>query len=203
MPVQKRKQLSFTLEKFYHNPVAMVSFELFLSIGAILFFAVFAIRPTLLTMSDLLKEIEDKRTLDKQLVQKIAALSTAQSLYLNSQEKLYVLDEAIPTNPDLLYSLKIIEKIASDEGLVINQLGVTEIPDEKETDLTFAQLKRQNLPITITVNGDYSSIRNFVERLMESRRTFLVESVSFAVEDTRGLKKLSATLTVIAPYFGK
>jgi hypothetical protein len=69
-----RTQLMSALNDFYHKPVAMVSLELFLSIGAVVFFAIFAVRPTLLTMADLIKEIEDKRALDQQLQQKIASL---------------------------------------------------------------------------------------------------------------------------------
>ncbi len=104
---------------FYQRPVAKVSLELFFSIGAVLFFAVFAIRPTLLTMSDLIKELEDKRNLDQQLSQKIAALSTAQASFLGAQNRLVVLDEAIPTSPQFIYSLKLLEKVASDNRLVI------------------------------------------------------------------------------------
>jgi len=88
---QDKQQLIRILDRFYHNPVAMVSFELFLSIAAILFFAVFAIRPTLLTMSDLIKEIEDKRKLDSQMEQKVAALSSAQESFLAVQDRIAVL----------------------------------------------------------------------------------------------------------------
>jgi Tfp pilus assembly protein PilO len=203
MPTRTRKQLSFTLERFYQNPVAVVSFELFLSIGAIIFFALFAIRPTLLTMSDLLKEIEDKRELNEKLVQKIAALSSAQTQYLNLEDRLHVLDEAIPANPELIGVLKIIEKIASEQQLVISQINLPEIPEENTEKVSFSEMKRQSLPMTVSVSGDYQSIRSFVEELMKSRRTLIVESVNFTVDDNRGAKSLGASLTISAPYFGK
>lgn len=203
MPTKKRKQLSFTLEKFYQNPVAAVSFELFLSIGAIIFFALFAIRPTLLTMSDLLKEIDDKKELNQKLVQKIAALSSAQAQYLNMEDRLHVLDEAIPTNPQLLQALKIIEKIASEQEIVVVQVNLPELPEENKEVMLFSEMKRQNLPMTVSVRGDYQSIRLFVEEIMKSRRTLIVESVNFSVDDNRGTKSLEASLTIFAPYFGK
>ena len=69
--------------------MAKASVELFLSIlrhpCSLLFFS---IRPTLLTMSDLIKEIQDKENLDKQLSQKIASLSTVQPLYLRLQDQI-------------------------------------------------------------------------------------------------------------------
>ena len=67
MAIINRQQLTTTLLSFYHRPVAQVSLELFLSVATVVFFAVFAIRPTLVTMSNLIKELEDKRQLDQQL----------------------------------------------------------------------------------------------------------------------------------------
>ena len=74
----KRQQLTNTLVEFYNQPIAKVSLELFLSIVAVIFFAIFAIRPTLLTMSDLIKELQEKEVLNEKLSQKTAALSSVQ-----------------------------------------------------------------------------------------------------------------------------
>lgn len=199
---KERKQLTQSLSDFYQKPVARVSIELFLSIGAVLFFAIFAIRPTLLTMSDLIKEIEDKRQLDKQMAQKIAALSSAQSEYLKQQERIKVLDEAIPTGPDLVGLFKILERIASDNQLVIASLSVAEIPKDVAPELAFDKLERKNLELVVNVSGDYGSIRNFVDQLSKVRRTVMVNQVSFSVSDVRGLKKLDASVSINAPYYG-
>src|SRR5690606_34207297 len=107
------------------------------------------IRPTLVTMSDLIKELEDKRELDQQLGQKIAALSTAQSTYLSAQSRLAVLDEAIPTSPQFITSVKLLEKVASDNKLVISNLNVIEIPEEKVATAQPKQLQRVSIPISI------------------------------------------------------
>ena len=77
----RKKQLASLLEQFYHNPVAKVSLELFLTIGLVVFLALFAIKPTLLTMSDLVKEIEDKRELETQLSKKGYTTITRTLLY--------------------------------------------------------------------------------------------------------------------------
>src|SRR3989344_6028300 len=126
MAITNRQQLTTTLLSFYHRPVAQVSLELFLSVATVVFFAVFAIRPTLVTMSNLIKELEDKRQLDQQLTQKIAALSTAQATFLNLQPRLVVLDEALPRQPNFLDSLKILEKVASQRRLIIASVVVNE-----------------------------------------------------------------------------
>lgn len=197
----QRKQLSFTLEKFYQNPIAMVSFELLLSIGAILFFALFAIRPTLVTMSDLLKEIEDKKTLETKMVQKIASLSSAQTQYLALEPRLGVLDEAIPTNPELIKTLKIIEKIAGENEIAISNIGLKEIPKDNLGAVSLKKIKRNDLQITASVKGDYPSIRLFVEELIKTRRVLIVESINFKIDENRGQKILEANISLLAPYF--
>ena len=199
---KERKQLSQSLSDFYQKPVARVSIELFLSIGAVLFFAVFAIRPTLLTMSALIKEIEDKRQLDKQMAQKIAALSSAQSEYLKQQERVGVLDEAVPTGPNLIGLFKIIEKLASDNQLVITAMSVNDVPKDIVGNPSFDQLERKNLEFTVGITGDYTSIRSFVNHLIQVRRTILVDRVTFSVSDIRGSKRLDAVVSVNAPYYG-
>ncbi|OGJ37552.1 MAG: hypothetical protein A2383_00845 [Candidatus Pacebacteria bacterium RIFOXYB1_FULL_39_46] len=198
----KNKQLTTFLDKFYYNPVAIVSFELFLSIGAVIFFALFAIRPTLSTMSNLIKEIEDKRKLDTQLSQKVSALNIAQENFSVLQDRLFVLDEAIPRGANMTYTLKVIEKAASDQNLTIANLTVLEIPPEPPADATIDELERQSMPIQLTVSGSYESIRDFTNQLQFSRRSFVIDRIIFTTKDIRGQRSLEGVLLLNAPYFG-
>lgn len=199
---KERRQLLTTLTQFYEKPIAKASVELFLSIAAVLFFAIFAIRPTLITMSDLVKEIEDKRALDKQLGQKIAALSSAQSEYLKLESRLGVLDINIPTNPNIIETLKIIEKLASDQKITINTLSIADVPKDIALDTTFDKLERRNLKFSVTVGGEFPAIRAFIGSLMTSQRSFLIEKITFTINDVRGLKRLDANISLSAPYYG-
>lgn len=205
MPSKKQRQLLFTLQKFYQKPVAKVSLELFLSIFTILFFAIFAIRPTLLTMSDLIKEIDDKEKIDQDLSKKIAALSTVQPLYLQLSDQLIALDEVIPNQPQLISSLKVIEKTASDLGLVIDNMAVSEIPPistQQEEEITPDSMTRIDIPIVINVSGDYPTIRQFTQDLRDYRRSFIVDTIIFNTKKLQGSTKLEARITLSAPYFG-
>ncbi len=199
----QRQQVMTALSQFYAQPVARVSLELFITVIAVLFFAVFAIRPTLLTMSDLIKEIDEKRLLDKNLTQKIAALNTAQSMYLNMQDRLVVLDEAIPNSPQVVTAFKILEKIASDRNLPINALTLNDVPEDSPPTASTMDLTRRNVMVTMTVTGDYPSIRQLIEDIRQSQRSFVVESVTFATSDLRGAKILRCTINLNIPYFGQ
>lgn len=202
---KKTKDLRLALQQFYQQPVARVSFELFLTVVAVLFFAIFAIRPTLLTMSDLIKEIDDKQNLDQQLSKKIAALSTIQSEYLQLEDRLEVIDEALPSSPEILYSLQVIEKTASDIELVISEISVNEIPTTTralDDNSVTSSAQRINLPMSISVAGAYPHIRQFVENLQNYRRSFVIDSVIFTTEEVKSSKELRAKITLTTPYFG-
>ncbi len=200
MPKTKQQQIQTVLIDFYKNPVAKVSLEVGFSIAAILFFAIFAIRPTLQTMSELIKEIEDKRILDEQLSQKIASLSTAQSQYQLFSEQFYLLDEALPKTAQINRSLQMIEKMASDNNLVIQSITTSSVPEEL-AEAEAAAASRQILTFNVDVVGDYLNIRQFIEDLMDSRRMMIVDQVSFSMGSSRYQKNLSAVVRINLPYY--
>lgn len=206
--LNKRKELLDVVNQFYNQPVARVSFELVITVVVVMFFALFAIRPTLVTMSDLIKEIDDKKQLNSALGQKISALSTAQGQYLSLQSRLGLLDQAIPNKPELLDSLKIIEKIASDRRVAIKTLDVVDFPSIQAADTAsdaasiVTQPTRQNLTINLTASGDYPTIKQFINDLQQSRRKIVVSLMSFASSETSNGKTLEVTMTLNLPYFG-
>jgi Tfp pilus assembly protein PilO len=200
MPKTRQEQITTALVDFYKNPVAKVSLEVIFSIVAVLFFAIFAIRPTLQTMSELIKEIEDKRVLDEQLGQKIASLSTAQSQYQLYSQQFYLLDEALPKTAQLNHSLQVVEKIASDNGLVIQSINTSSVPEEL-VEATALTANRETLTFNVDVAGDYLNIRQFIEDLINSRRLMIVDQVSFSMGSSRNQRNLNAIIRVNLPYY--
>lgn len=201
--MNKKQQITKILLDFYKKPVAKVSAELFLSIGAVLFFAVFAIQPTLITMSDLIKELEDKREIDQQLSQKIAALSTAQTTYLQLEPQIPLLYEAIPTRPKVKESLLMLEKLASDRNLVIESIVIRQVPKEIEADITKSSTERVSIPVTISLTGSYPNISGYLEAVLSLRRTFIIDSIVFSRNDDRGIESLRASVTLTMPFYSE
>ena len=56
-----RERTMRELQQFYQKPIAKVSAELLATLIVVIVLAFFAIRPTLLTMSQLLKDIDDRK----------------------------------------------------------------------------------------------------------------------------------------------
>ena len=195
----RQKQLQGALQSFYNNPVAKVSLEVFLSLGLVIFLGLFAVQPTLVTMSNLIQEIAEKRETSKQLTQKVAALSTAQSEYAALGSQLSLLEEAVPSKPDVVKTLKIIEKLATENKVIITGLSMPHVP---EPDASASAAPEQTaLSIQVSVTGDYPAIRQYAESLLNSRRLFHIETVSFSLNEKRGNRSLTATLQLSAPYY--
>jgi len=202
MAKTKQEQLAAVLMDFYQKPVARVSIELILSVLIVIFFALFAIRPTLITMADLVKEIEDKKELSKQMNLKLASLATAQEQYELYQSKFYLLEEAIPRQLDLVKSLKKLEKLAGEGQLVINVMSISEVPETIEEEFLsgdFSDYQRDFLAIQVEVIGDYLQIREFVEKLMNLRQLIIVDQIT--VEKMTESENLSARLRIELPHY--
>lgn len=200
--MNRTKQLSAALNNFYEKPVAKVSLELFFTIGLVLFLAFFAIQPTLVTMSDLIKEIDDKKSLDDKLSRKLVALRSAQTEYAAVQDQLYLLDQAIPDQPDIVNNLTLIEKLASDAEVVITAIAVIELPENTQADLAASKLQRKVIPVRINVTGDYVAIRTFIESLLKNRRVFITEQVTFNVSEKSAARSLQTSINLNIPYYG-
>lgn len=200
--MNRTKQLTAALNTFYEKPIAKVSLELFFSIGLVLFLAYFAIQPTLVTMSNLIKEIEDKQKLDDDLGKKLASLASAQTEYATVQSQLYVLDQAIPRQPDIVGNLKTIEKLAADSNIIIQSLAAVEMPEDTPVDADFSDLERKTLPVRLNVTGDYMAIRTFVEKLINNRRVYVTDSINLSVSDRTLNKTLQASINITIPYYG-
>lgn len=195
---------SLKLRTFYRQPGARVSLELLLSCVLIIVLGVFAIKPTLTTMAQLVKEIEEKEALNEQLEKKIAALTTAQKEFTAVQDRLYLLDESIPSEPEVVRVVKTLERTATDSKVLISSISLARLPDDHaEAELPFSQMKQQVLPMSVQLTGDYVAIRSFVENLLSNRRTFTITSVAFSVGERRDEgERLTATIGLDVPYYG-
>ena len=160
LQARAKKQLS----AFYQRPYAVVSTELLATIISVIVLGMFAIRPTLVTMSQLVKDIEDRRETLDGLTRKVASLSTLQTELPALQTNIARLHSAVPDHPDLDGILRRIEFIASQNGVVIESLRSVEVPSEHPAESVDDSVI--GLPISLNVSGSYASISAFLTSLM-------------------------------------
>lgn len=162
---------------------------LILSLFTIAFFAFFAIRPTIVTITSLMKEIEDKEMVAQKLEEKINALSRARSEYDAISTQLPLVEDALPqkTNPSLL--VRQIETLAAQNSVILQsvQFGETPLLGEKEfkSKSTETKLKEKGLSaisFSVSVSGSYQNLKSFLQNLEELRRLIIPSSFAFKIE---------------------
>lgn len=171
------------LRSFYQQPAAAVSSALILTLFAIAFFGVFAIRPSLTTISELLKQIEEKRILEEQLTTKITSLAAAQEEFLQFESQLAVFDQLIPPSDDIDALLLSLEFLAQQESVALTNLSTNNIP----THTTSPELPTlpgddfASIQVRISAVGEQDRLISFQKRLANQRRFMVIEAASIAI----------------------
>jgi len=198
---RSKAESSLKLRAMYQKPVTQVSTAVLLTLFAIIFFAVFAIRPTLSTITELIKKIDDQKIIVEKLNKKSSALATAQSEYALVESKLPLVAAAIPPTHAMDLLLKQIEGTAAFLKLPINSLQVDTVtlpPDPTASRIVNGVVE---LPLSISFEADYQSLRQMTQMLSALSRFLSVESVTMTVaEGQDGAEVLRMSIAVFAYY---
>ena len=144
----------------------------FLTIGASIFFILFAINPTISTIVKLRKEISDNKLLDKALTQKINNLSALNSSYEDIKADIPLIEDALPRKPDAPILVAQIQKLAQDSGLSIDSVTVSPM-----NLIVGNSTKSSSFEFSITVGGQYNDFSRFLDYLITMQRALTVSSV--------------------------
>lgn len=150
-----------------------------LTIFMISFFLIVAIRPTLVTIAKLNKEIKDKTQASKQLQNKIDAIITAQDIYARNADNLALLDEAFPEKSEFPVLAYFFEQTATASGVTLKSLNFERIGGATQGDKSTSSLSSLPLNFSITASGDYLKLKDFLKELESSRRILKIEASTF------------------------
>lgn len=161
--------------QFYRQKKVRVYTEIVLSILTTAFFLFFAIKPTLVTITGLIKEIKDKKIVTQKLEEKINALKIAQQEYLSVQPELYLVDEALPKDSQISLLVKQIEFLSARAGVILEgvQYSSVNLKDRGSSS------KPEEVEFKIVVGGDYQSLNRFLLSLNKLRRIIQLEGFAF------------------------
>lgn len=115
------------IEPVVKSPKSQAYSMMILSLFAIAFFGVFAIRPTILTIISLQKEIEQATIINDKLAQKLKALTAAQDTLNRLGDKKNLLTQALPPTPNLALLLRFLEDAANSSSVKIQNLQMKTI----------------------------------------------------------------------------
>lgn len=153
-------------------------FAVILTLGASIFFALFAINPTISTIAHLRREVLDSKSVEKKLSDKINSLSSLSQEYQNIQKDIpYVLD-AIPNKPESLILTAQIQSIAQSSAITISNIEVSPMSLD-----VLESTNSSSLTFNLSANGSYENIEKFIFSLIDMQRIVSVDAILISKED--------------------
>jgi len=189
-----------TIRDYSEKPQLRAYLEIFLTLTAISLFGIFAIRPTIKTIGLLLQEIKAKEDTLKTMNDKINNLKIAKDLYTREEDKIKLIDEAVPIQPKPDSLALQIEELAKRDSIFINNLTIedTQILGGANTE------EDQDLSLTLSIYGNYSNLTQFSNDVEDLRRPIKFDSITISSAQTKDGKNLFMTLNNLStPYLAK
>lgn len=181
--------------------------ELLLSLATISLFAVFALKPTVVTIGQLIRDNRAKSETIQLMNTKIQNLETANQVYGANESKLPLIFSSIPENvsPDTL--VKQIQGVANLN--TVNILGInigevtlvgTEQAKSSSSEVKALPWGTNTLPFSITVTGNYESLLSFLKNLENLRRPLRIDTININSNQTENGKTIVMLISGVAPF---
>lgn len=142
---------------------------------ALSFFGLFAINPTISTIAQLRRELDDDQFTQTQLTQKINNLSTLGGEYQQIQNDIPYIMDSLPQDPQISLLAGQLQSVAKDAG--VNLLGLQTFQVEVATPKT-AQKKYSSFSFSLAAEGDYNSILNLIDSVSNVQRVVSLDIIA-------------------------
>lgn len=170
--------------------------EIILSLITISFFGIFALRPTFLTISTLLKEINSKKETIAKMDTKIKNLQTAQNILSQESLRIPMVELSIPVLPQPQTFVHQIEGSATTAQVQILGVRIDETPLKGNT-----SVKDENMMgFSVSATGSFQNLFSFLKNLENLRNPIKVDvlGVSLTKQETGNI--LTLVVTGKIPY---
>lgn len=175
--------------------------ELLLSLSTVIVFALFAIKPTVLTIIELNKELKIKEETSTKLKQKIKNLQVISNLLQSESQNIEFIDQAVPVVPEPDIFIRQIEIISQENSISILGFSTSDvILFGKEIE---GKKIQSELPFTLSATGSYQNIYSFIAKLENLRRPIKFDSFVINSNRTEDGKVLVLTVTGSVPFLLK
>lgn len=156
--------------------------EILLSIVAVAVFVVFAIKPTFITISDLVTKINTEQATSDALDVKIKNLGIAQGLFDQEQNNINLLNSAVPTGPSVTSYIRQMEGMVQKEGVTpvtftVNQVDLI----SKDSSASGESSSAKTINVTVSVTGTYQNLISFLKDIENSRRSSILNKVDLNI----------------------
>lgn len=181
-----RKYLQSIQNQPLLGPGLWTVFSLLLLVGVL----VFALRPTLITISGLIGQIEQRKIVSEALDRKIYSIQKATDEFTTIEPRLNLLDEALPENPNWELLTRKLEVIATESGIRLEKIQFKNVVIASSAALTKPSEATTNLPantsaveFSISGKGEYKDLKIMTDRIEKMRRILVLSSIDMSRDD--------------------
>lgn len=190
-----QKGLGQTIRKYREREEVWKYTEVSLTLFAIAFFVVFAIRPAAIAISGLVGEIKEKEKISLQMKKKINSIIAAQEEYALYQQRVSLLDSFLPSNLNVAQGLTQVIGAAGETRVSAKGVSVSEFELNSQViarDRTSKGSRDQKQPSSkeqsqlreIKFNfdgfGEYPDLKEFLSYLVKTRRWIEISQYQIA-----------------------
>lgn len=182
--------------------------EIMLSLSTIIIFLLFALKPTAVTIIDLLQQIKEKQATLAGLTKKVSDLQTAGSLLQQNQAFIPNVNLAVFSFPrPNIYAQQILGLAAKNSvdilGFSMDQITLVGTSSSKTvTGFTPLSGDAKEMPFSLSIRGSYPNLASFLKDIENLRVSTKIDSlgINSSVSD-KGLV-ITAVISGRVPYIG-
>ena len=198
----KRLFLTF-FSRYRERQDVKMFLEILLSLITISLFSLLALRPTLITIAELIIDIESKKGTVAVMDAKIEDLGRAQKLYDQEIRRIKLLEDSVPKEPTPEGFIRQIEGLSAKHAVGIISMSLEEVVIlGKESPAQKAD-NTGRLSFSVSTSADYPQLYSFLKDLEKMRRPLNVHSLSVSTSTTREGTFLVLVVDGISPFLRK
>lgn len=183
--------------------------EILLSLLTISIFGAFALRPTILTITQLIKDIKAKEEIVVKMEEKIKNLEIAQTLLEDESASLPIVHSSVPSFPQPDVFARQIEALSAKNSVTILAFSIDKTtllgkPPAPKSSKELKPLPQNSsaLEFSLSVKGNYSNLFNFLQETENLRIPVLIDSAGLNLSKLQEEKFLTLVVSGRTPYLG-
>lgn len=142
--------------------------------------AVFFGLPKYREFSDTRLELKEKKAELENTKKYFSELETLSDSLKASAPELAKIDSALPQEPSIPDLLNFLQKVSSQNGLILEKFDLNRISPEEKSNV-------KNISLNLSLQGSYQSFKNFLFSLQRNSRLVEAESIRFSSLEKSGL----------------
>lgn len=183
-----------SLYKYLRDQAENKKFLNYLEISAtftlIVVFLIFAVFPTITTISKLLGDIKTKQATIVQMDTKINNILKAQDAYANVQEKYDLIESSFPSSPNYYKGASSLASSFANNSIKLTNLSF----DIENNDNSDQKTKDKTYIVDINGSGQYSDILKMVKQFLNNRRLVDLNKIQISKSNNSNNAGLSVSL---------